>query len=228
MVRMIDCLYEDNHLLVVNKPAGLPTMGVGEGEDSLLEQCKRYIKAKYAKPGNVYLGIVSRLDALVSGVIVIARTSKSAARLTAQFQSGIARKTYLALVSGKTTPPTEKQLGHWLKKDEQAQKMVVSDTPREGWKLAKLSFRKLAAINQGEWLLEIDLQTGRKHQIRAQLAAIGLSILGDRKYGNSKKFQKGIGLHSQSLTIDHPTQTRKLSFTVSPPKYWKLDEHGLD
>ena len=225
---MIDCLYEDNHLLVVNKPAGLPTMGVADGEDSLINRCKQYVKEKYAKPGKVYLGIVSRLDSLVSGVIVLARTSKAAARLNHQFQLGTARKTYLGLVSGNMPPPKEKHVENWMKKDEQAQKMLVLNDQREGWKLARLSFRRLAEINNRMWLLEIDLQTGRKHQIRAQMAAIGWSICGDRKYGNLQKFREGIGLHSRCLTIQHPTQARELSFSVSAPKSWKLAEHGLD
>ncbi len=224
----LSVLYEDNHLLVVNKPAGLATMGVAAGEDSLWERARAYLKQKYAKPGNVYLGVVSRLDAKVSGVIVFARTSKAAARLNEQFREGTTEKLYLALVEGTRSPPAAGRLEHWMDKDEARQKMAISSTPREDWKPARLEFRRLAQVDRQTWLLEVRLLTGRKHQIRAQLAAAGWPICGDRKYGSSRTFPHGIGLHSYSLSLTHPTLSERRNWKALPPKTWNLPPLDLD
>ncbi|MFN5321666.1 MAG: RluA family pseudouridine synthase [Planctomycetota bacterium] len=224
----LSVLYEDNHLLVLNKPAGLATMGVAAGEDSLWEQARAYLKQKYSKPGNVYLGVVSRLDAAVSGVIVLARTSKAAARLSEQFREGAAEKTYLALVNGPVAPPPTARLEHWMEKDEARQKMAISKTPRPGWKPALLEFRRRRQLSDQTWLLEVRLLTGRKHQIRAQLSAAGWPISGDRKYGSTHSFPRGIGLHSYSLSLAHPTQHDRRTWTALPPQPWKLSPADLD
>lgn len=224
----LSVLFEDNHLLVVNKPAGLATMGVGPGEESLWERGREYLKRKYAKPGNVFLGVVSRLDSAVSGVIVLARTSKAAARLSEQFREGTAEKTYLAIVSGKLSPPASGRLEHWMDKDESRQKMVISPVPKPGWKQALLEFRRITSLADNHWLLEVRLLTGRKHQIRAQLAAAGWPICGDRKYGSKQAFPSGIALHSYSLSLTHPTQKNRVNWSAPPPKAWKISGINLD
>jgi 23S rRNA pseudouridine1911/1915/1917 synthase len=211
-------VYEDNHLVVVNKPAGLATMGVTADEPSAAGQVKAYLKAKYNKPGNVYLGVVSRLDALVSGILVLARTSKSAARLSEQFRERETTKIYWAIVE-RLPRSQSNRLEHWLKKDERLQKMVVTGQHAPGAQKAQLNWRKLQDLDAG-YLLEIELLTGRKHQIRLQLATALAPILGDRKYGSDRSFPGGIALHARQLTIEHPTKREKLTFTAPLPATW--------
>ena len=212
-------LYEDNHLLVVDKPPGLPTMGVVAPKPSLLTEAKAYIKEKYQKPGNVYLGIVSRLDAPVTGLLLIARTSKAAARLTEQFRNKKVQKSYWALVE---TPPKPDQatLQNWVCKDERHRRMHVVSAETEGAREAILSYQTLQS-SRGSTLLEIDLKTGRKHQIRLQLSHQGHPILGDRKYGSRREFPAGIALHAHSLSFQHPVQDKVLQFTAPLPTCWK-------
>ena len=217
----LDVLYEDNHLLVVNKPAGLATQGVAEGTASVITRAKEYLKKKYNKPGNVYLGVVSRLDAAVSGVLVVARTSKAADRLTKQFQSGQVEKIYWALVE-RTPEPSEGELSHWVWKDERKGRMEVVSARKPGAQHARLSYRTVRKERLGT-LLEVRLHTGRKHQIRLQLAAIGCPIVGDRKYGSHKAFTEGaIALHCVRLAFEHPTTKKRLEFSAPPPGYWAL------
>jgi 23S rRNA pseudouridine1911/1915/1917 synthase len=211
-------VYEDNHLLVVNKPAGIATMGVTEDEPSFARQVKAYLKAKYNKPGNVYLGVVSRLDAAVSGVLVLARTSKAAARLSEQFRERETSKIYWA-VAERLARSKSPQLVHWLKKDERQMRMVVTAANTPGAQKAILNYRPLQELSAGV-LLEIELLTGRKHQIRLQLATVQAPILGDRKYGSHRPFPEGIALHSRQLTIEHPTKNEKLTFTAPLPAAW--------
>ena len=215
----LDVLYEDNHLLVVSKPAGLATMGVGPDKPSLLEQARQYIKQKYDKPGNVYLGVVSRLDAPVTGLIVIARTSKAAARLTEQFRAGDVEKVYWGVVSGRPQPPGG-DLVDWVRKDERHRKMHIARPETTGAKEARLSYQTLA--NRGkQTLLEIRLETGRKHQIRLQLGHLGHPILGDRKYGSQEKFPSGIALHARRLAFLHPVRKSELEWTAPLPSAWQ-------
>jgi 23S rRNA pseudouridine1911/1915/1917 synthase len=214
----LDVLYEDNHLLVVNKPAGLATMGVADDEPSLVQQARQYLKQRYHKPGNVYLGVVSRLDAWVSGVIVLARTSKAAGRLAEQFRGRRVRKLYWALVERPIEPPGG-QWEDWLAKDDVAGRMVVARSP--GAKLAKLQYRVLHSTPQAT-LVEIELETGRKHQIRVQLASRGYSILGDRKYGSGRDFdQRAIALHARRLELEHPVRREPLAWTAPVPESWR-------
>jgi len=216
-------IYEDNHLMVINKPALLPTMGVVEGQRSLVSLVKSYLKVKYRKPGNVYVGVVSRLDSFVSGIVVFARTSKAAARLSRQFAESSVTKKYLAIVQGHLAE-NNGTLRHWLVKDENKHRMIAVNADqarRLNARCAVLHFRK-RGFSQGNCLLEIVPQTGRKHQIRVQLASEGCSIVGDRKYGNNEPFPRGIALHSQSLTLAHPTERREMSFLAEPPGYWEL------
>ena len=214
----LDVLYEDNHLLVLNKLAGLPTMGTPGGAPTLLTLAKEYVKQKYQKPGNVYLGVVSRLDAPVTGVVLFARTSKAAARLTEQFRTRTVEKSYWALVEGTATPSSG-TLTDWLTQDERHRRMHVVDSNRPGAKEARLSFHQIAGDSRFS-LLEVALETGRKHQIRLQLAHHGQPIVGDRKYGSSLKFPAGIALHARRLVIAHPVRGEPLEFVAPLPSYW--------
>ncbi len=214
----LQVLYEDNHLLAVNKPAGLATMGVADDVPSLLWLAKDYIKRRYQKPGNVYLGIVSRLDAPVTGVVVLARTSKAAARLSEQFRQREASKLYWALVEGRPVPPAG-TCENYLVHDERHRRVCVVDGPRPEAQLAQLDYRTLAALPKAVWL-EVRPHTGRKHQIRVQLSARGWPILGDRKYGARMVFAPGIALHARSLVIEHPVQHVALELVAPPPPSW--------
>jgi 23S rRNA pseudouridine1911/1915/1917 synthase len=217
----LEVLYEDNHLLVVNKPAGLPTQGVVEGAASVVTLAKAYLKHKYRKPGNVYLGVVSRLDASTSGVLVLARTSKAAARLAAQFRDHEAEKIYWALVE-QSPDPSAGDLSHWLLKNDRQRRMEVVPPRRPGSQHAKLTYATLRSEKAGT-LVEVHLHTGRKHQIRLQLATIGCPILGDAKYGSRTKFAgTGIALHAVQLAIEHPTTKERLEFRAPPPSTWKV------
>lgn len=219
----LDVLYDDNHLLVINKPAGVVTQGAAAGETSLLELAKQYVKRKYHKPGNVYLGTVSRLDAAVSGVVVFARTSKAAARLAEQFRAHTVRKIYWAIVSG--TPAVSDTCEDWLIKDEARQRMILADDQTAGAQLARLGYRRGQAV-PGGWHLEIELETGRKHQIRVQLAGRGLPIVGDRKYGSPETFARGIALHSRLLEFKHPTRPETLTLVAPLPASWQTFRLG--
>jgi 23S rRNA pseudouridine1911/1915/1917 synthase len=211
-------VYEDNHVIVVNKPASLATMGVSEDEPSVAKQVKDYLKAKYNKPGNVYLGVVSRLDAAVSGILVFARTSKAAARLSEQFRERETTKIYWA-VTERLPRSQSRELVHFLRKDEKQQRMVVTAANATGAQKAVLNYRPLESLGAGE-LLEIELLTGRKHQIRLQLATVQAPILGDRKYGSHRHFPEGIALHARQLSIEHPTKKERLTFTAPLPHSW--------
>lgn len=221
----LDVLYEDNHLLVLNKPAMLPTMGTPVGTETLLTAAKAYVKQKYQKPGNVYLGVVSRLDAPVTGVVLFARTSKAARRLTEQFRAGTVEKTYWALVEGPVVP-AEAECVDWLAADERHRRMRIAGAGLPGAKEARLRYRRLRA-EKGRTLLEVKLLTGRKHQIRLQLAHRRLPILGDRKYGSPVKFPTGIALHARRLVVLHPTGGQSIELIAPLPGYWPLAESSV-
>jgi 23S rRNA pseudouridine1911/1915/1917 synthase len=216
---MLDVLYEDNHLLAVNKPAMLPTMGVAADEPSLLVVAKEYIRRKYSKPGEVYLGIVSRLDAPVTGVVLMARTSKAASRLSEMFKRRDVEKTYWALVEGRVEPAAG-TLVHFLRKDERHRKVHVTIESAAGAQRAELNYRTVR-FAKGNTLLEIELLTGRKHQIRVQLAnAIG-PVIGDRKYGSGRPFPDGIALHSRRVVLEHPVKKSRVEIEAPLPKSWE-------
>jgi len=224
---MLDVLYEDNHLLAVNKPAMLPTMGVAEDRASLLAVAKEYIREKYGKPGNVYLGIVSRLDAPVTGVVLLARTSKAAGRLSKQFRERDVEKTYWAIVEGDVEPPAG-QLNDYVRKDERHRRMHIASEQTPGAQAAELSYQVIGG-RQGtvrmrghheSTLLEVRPLTGRKHQIRLQLSHAGFPVLGDRKYGSSRPFPEGIALHSRRLVIKHPVSKMQIAIEAPLPKSW--------
>ncbi len=211
-------LLEDNHLLAVVKPAGLATMGVAEGEASVLALARQYVKLRYDKPGNVYLGVVSRLDEPVSGVLLFARTSKAAARLSEQFRSRSVEKTYWAVVEGDGLPAA----GRWedlLAKDEPRRRMHRVGPDHADGQTAVLEFRRLRRLSAG-WLVEILPETGRKHQIRVQFAERGWPVLGDAKYGAQRKFPNGIALHSRRLAFDHPISKQRIDLVAPVPDAW--------
>lgn len=217
-------LFEDGRLLVVDKPAGLATMGASAGETSLFTLAQRYIKVKYEKPGAVYLGVVSRLDLPVSGVVVFARNSKAAKRLNEQIQARTVDKIYQALVEGALEPP-EAECVDFICEDSKNRKLWIprSASPdylrRFGAKEARLKYRRLERY-AATTLVEVELETGRKHQIRLQLSKRGAPIVGDGKYGARPIPERGIGLHAARLALTHPTSGERLTFESPRPTWW--------
>ncbi|ASV75296.1 tRNA pseudouridine synthase C, group TruC1-like protein [Thermogutta terrifontis] len=212
-------LYEDRHVLVVNKPAGWVTMGLPEGQETLLTWLKRMIKERDSKPGNVFLGIVSRLDTPVTGAVLLAKTSKAAARLAEQFRQRTVSKIYWAIVEGKWPKP-EGTLLHWIKHDPRFRRVHITHAKDPDAEEAVLSYRLLEASPQCS-LLELAPQTGRKHQIRIQLSSCGHPILGDRKYGAKNLFPTGIALHAKQITFLHPVEKTPKTVEAPLPPYWR-------
>jgi 23S rRNA pseudouridine1911/1915/1917 synthase len=213
----LDILYNDNHLLAVNKPAGLLTQPSGTDKDNLEDRSKDWIKQEKNKPGNVFLHAVHRLDQVVSGVVLFACTDKALSRLNADMRAHKFTKIYHAIVSG-APPQTEGSLRHFLIHDDYRAKMA-----REGDRDAKeclLDYKVLKSL-KNRTLLEIQLHTGRYHQIRAQLAEIGCPILGDEKYGSPIKLPGGaIALHHARLTVIHPVSKEKIVIEAPYPAHW--------
>lgn len=207
-------LFVDNHLLVVNKPAGMPVQGDISGDLSLLDAGKAWLKTEYGKPGNVFLGLVHRLDRPVSGVVAFARTSKAASRLSEQFRERTVGKVYRAWVEGVT--PAQ---GHL--KDQIVRLESGSEIGRGGeGQMAELSYKRIKTAG-GASLLEIELGTGRHHQIRVQFANAGHPIVGDRRYGSRTDYAEGkIALQAHSLSIKHPIRDERLTFTAPPDSDW--------
>lgn len=222
----LDILYEDNHLIVVNKRPSDIVQGDKTGDKPLGEELKEYIKEKYNKPGNVFIGVVHRLDRPVSGAVVFARTSKALARLNEMVKERRIRKTYWAIVSGN--PPADgDSLVHFLRKNEQRNMSYAYDEPGAGRKKAELNYRVLAKSDR-YYLLEVELLTGRHHQIRVQLAAIGCPIRGDLKYGYPRSNKDGsIGLHARSVEFLHPVSKEDLRI-IAPPPADKLWSHFVE
>jgi 23S rRNA pseudouridine1911/1915/1917 synthase len=211
-------LYEDNHLLVVNKPAMLPTMGVSDDRPSLISEAKQYLKQKYNKPGNVYLGIVSRLDAPVTGVLIMAKTSKAASRLTQQFRGRDVEKEYWAAVDGLVRPSSGRMIDH-LRKDERHRRMHIAPGDASDSQEARLWYETEQSLEIGT-LLKVRLETGRKHQIRLQLSHAGHPIIGDRKYGSRTPFPRGIALHARRLKVMHPVKQEPIQWVAPLPASW--------
>jgi len=209
--------HEDNHLLVVYKPAGLLSQGDASGADNLLDLCKSWLKTRHAKPGRVFLGLVHRLDRPVAGVMVFARTSKAAARLSAQIRSRHMRKVYLAVVEGRM-PAAEGRLCDHLVRGEHASRVAGGPDPLS--REARLSYR-VQAVAAGRSLVSVELETGRKHQIRLQLAHAGCPIVGDVRYGAPGPLPGGpIALLAHAIEIEHPTRPERLTFTAPVPAGW--------
>lgn len=206
-------LYEDNHVIAVFKPAGVLVQGDASNEPTLLDAVKAWLAKKYQKPGKVFLGLVHRLDRSVSGVVVLARTSKGAARLSEQLRTRAVEKTYRALVEGNVQVDTA-QLVHWLSGEDGF--VTAHDQPGADRKEARLGFRVLRRDGH-RTLLEIELETGRKHQIRIQLARFGHPVLGDVRYGACAPWAPpGIALVSYRMRFRHPTQDRHVVVEVPP------------
>ena len=209
-------LYEDNHIIVVNKDSGEIVQGDKTGDTPLSEAVKDYIKVKYNKPGNVFLGVVHRLDRPVSGVVVFARTSKALSRLNEMFRNGDVHKTYLALTAGRP-PKTMDTLTGWLVRNEKQNKSYCYDHEVPGSKKAVLCYKE-AGHTDNYTLLEVELKTGRHHQIRCQLASIGCPIKGDLKYGARRSNPDGsISLVSANITFVHPVSKQLMSFDAILP-----------
>lgn len=206
-------IYEDNHLLVTEKPPNMPVQKDSSHDPDLLSELKAYVKQKYEKPGDVYLGLVHRLDRPVGGVMVFARTSKAAARLSSQFSGKGAKKCYAALVMG--SPEREAVLLDYLLRDERSNNTMISAEGVEGAKPARMSYTATAAHN-GLTLLNIALQSGRHHQIRVQLASRGIPIWGDQRYNPHAYAGQQIALWAYSLEIEHPTQRVPMRFISLP------------
>lgn len=209
-------LFEDNHLLVVEKPVNVPVQADVSGDEDLLSLCKQYVKERYQKPGEVYLALVHRLDRPVGGVMVFARTSKAAARLTSQFKGHSTKKRYAAIVRGKT--PAQARLTDWLLKDDTTHSSSVVPEGTTGAKRAELSFETIGYA-EGYSLLNVSLCTGRSHQIRVQLSHAGFPIAGDQRYCEGAVPGTQIFLWAYSLTIIHPTLGEEMTFFSLPP--WK-------
>lgn len=257
LMHPLDILCEDGPLLAVNKPAGIPTQGVPATVPSLEALVKDYLKQKYGKPGNVYLGIPHRLDRPVSGVVIFARNSKAAARLAEQFRLRQVRKFYLAVVEGRPDPP-EGTLSDWLLKEPDLAHMNVVPEGTPGAKLATLRYRVLEtllkpglsssrasslheespadqSLSRALSLVQIELETGRMHQIRVQFASRGCPIVGDRRYGSRSAFSDGespeddssaIALHAARLDLKHPIRYDALSLLAPLPESWQT--YGFD
>jgi 23S rRNA pseudouridine1911/1915/1917 synthase len=212
----LQVLFEDNHIIIVNKRAGDIVQGDKTGDKPLSEVVKSYLKEKYNKEGNVYLGVVHRLDRPTTGIVVFSKTSKALPRLNKLFAEKSAKKTYWALV--KNQPPKQSDtLTHWLKKNPKTNKSSTYTKEAEGSKKAILHYKTLKTLDNF-YLLEIDLETGRHHQIRVQLASIGCPIKGDLKYGFDRSNKDAsISLHARTLRFTHPVKKEELIITAPLP-----------
>lgn len=221
----IEVLYEDNHLIGVNKKAGDITQGDKTGDETLPDKVKTWLKVKYDKPGNVFCGVIHRLDRPTSGIVMLAKTSKGLSRMNAMFQKKQVQKTYWAIVEEK--PSTDSgSLSDYLKKNDKQNKSYVVNKSTPEAKHAELDF-KLIASSDRYYLLEINPRTGRHHQIRTQLAHLGTIIKGDLKYGAKRSNGDGsISLHARKIQFTHPVSQESISITAPVPddKLWKWFE----
>ena len=218
-------LYEDNHIIIINKAAGEIVQGDKTGDESLCDTMKAYIKEKYAKPGNVFIGLPHRLDRPVSGVVVFAKTSKALERLNRMFSEGSVKKIYWALTKGIPVP-AEAELESWILRNEKMNKSFSYPKEVKGSKRAVLQYR-LAAASQNYNLIEVELKTGRHHQIRCQLSSIGCPIKGDLKYGAQRSNPDGsISLHARYIEFTHPVSKELIAITAPLPgdRLWQSFE----
>ncbi|MCE9592857.1 MAG: RluA family pseudouridine synthase [Planctomycetes bacterium] len=216
----LDVLFSDNHLLAVAKPAGVPTVADDSGDESLQELAKEFVRREKAKPGNVFLGVVHRLDRPVSGLVLFARTSKAAERLSEAFRERRVVKRYLALAE-RMPNRREGELEQWLIKDERTNvvRAVATERPE-----AQLAVTRFAVVREFDFegarrtLVELEPLTGRSHQLRVALATLGAPLLGDLKYGaRAPLADQSVALHARGLTVPHPVGGRELALECLPP-----------
>ena len=213
---MLEIIYEDNHLIAINKRPGDLVQGDKTGDNTLIDQVKNYIKKKYNKPRGVFLGLIHRLDRPTSGLILFAKTSKALKRINKQFKDRKTQKKYWAIID-KSFDSNSGTLTHWLKRNPKMNKSFANNEEVNDSKKAILHYKKIIKLRK-YCVLEIDLETGRHHQIRSQLSFIGFPIKGDLKYNAKRKNpDASIDLHARSLTINHPTTKKKITFLASPP-----------
>ena len=210
-------LYEDNHIIIVNKASGEIVQGDKTGDKPLSEIVREYLKDKYNKPGNVFCGVTHRLDRPTTGIVVFAKTSKALSRLNEMFRNDKVEKSYWAIV--KNSPPKlEDTLVHWLIKNEKKNKSTAYDLEKKGTKKALMHY-KIIGTSDNYFLLEINLETGRHHQVRTQLSKIGSPIKGDLKYGAKRSNPDGsISLHARSISFIHPVTKTKIEVTAPVPQ----------
>jgi 23S rRNA pseudouridine1911/1915/1917 synthase len=228
MATPLEVLFVDNHLLVLSKPAGIPTVPDSSGDESLLDQAKSWIKQHYKKPGDVFLGVVQRLDRPVSGALVFARTSKAAARLSEALREQRAEKVYWAIAQGEPRE-LEGELVQWLWKDEEKNKVHVCGKAREGAREARTRWRVLARA-AGRTLYEFRPASGRPHQLRVAAATLGTPLCGDLKYGASEPLpDQSIALHARELGFEHPTSSDRVHCSAELPTLavWDLARRTL-
>lgn len=219
---MLQVLYEDNHLIAVNKPAGLGVQGDASGDMHLLDVVEEYLRSKYNKPGKAFVGLIHRLDRPVSGVVLLAKTSKGLTRMNEQFRKKETIKVYHAL-SEFEIQPAQGELKHYLAKDSKTHRALTYLKPKAGAKEAVLNYALKKKTASG-FLYEVRLETGRFHQIRAQLKKAGAPLLGDLKYGAKTALEdRSIGLHARSLEFQHPVTKEKVKIVAPYPKnkIWK-------
>ena len=220
----MDVIYEDNHIIAINKVCGDVVQGDKTGDETVLDKVKHYLKEKYNKPGNVYLGLPHRLDRPTSGILILAKTSKVLPRLNKLFQTknGM-QKVYWAVVD-KRPPKYTDTLEHYLRKDQEKNRSYAYTDENPGSKFASLTYRHVASIDRYH-LLEIEIHTGRHHQIRVQLRQLNLHIKGDLKYGAPRSNKnKGIHLHARQVKLIHPVRKEPLTIIADPPKDPVWDE----
>ncbi len=225
----LNVLYEDNHIIVVIKPIGIPVQEDKTGDIDMLTIIKEYLKEKYNKPGNVYLGLVHRLDRMVGGVMVFAKTSKAASRLSEYIREKNVKKRYLAIVNGKLeVSEKSKTLSNYLVKNERLNMSRVTSKEDKNAKLAELEYKVLSIFkynNKDYSLVDVDLHTGRHHQIRVQFANIAHPLYGDIKYGQKEnKVGENLALWSYYLSFYHPTKDEYLEFTYEPWENKNVDK----
>ncbi len=212
---MINVLYEDNHIIVVEKPFNVPTQEDDSKDMDLLRMVKEYVRVKYNKPGEAYIGLIHRLDRVAGGIMVFARTSKAASRLSEQIRNRKFEKEYLTVVEG-TMKSDSAELIDYLVKDNNANTVKVVKKEHSGAKEAKLRY-DLLEFKENLSLIRVDLLTGRPHQIRVQFSSRNCAIWGDGKYGSSYTSKKGIALWSYRISFEHPTRKEKMTFELFPP-----------
>ncbi|MDD3831178.1 MAG: RNA pseudouridine synthase [Clostridia bacterium] len=222
----VPILHEDNHILVVVKPQNIPTQADKSGDLDLLTLLKGYIKDKYNKPGEVYLGLVHRLDRPTGGVMVFARTSKAAARLSESFFTHTTEKKYLAVINGELNS-TQGTLVSWLKKNALTNTVYVATSGTDGAKRAELDY-KVLQVEKGLSLIQVQLGTGRSHQIRVQLASQGNPICGDVRYGGDKYGKSPLALWAYQLVFAHPVTQEKMVFVCYPPEIMPFTLFDID